>query len=71
MSPSDKVAQLYPQAPGSLFDAFYDSHGYDGGILTRLHTGSNLKSYYIFDILWILASSKPSEPTTSYFKYSM
>jgi hypothetical protein len=25
------------QAPGSLFVAFYDSQGYGGGILTRLH----------------------------------
>jgi hypothetical protein len=25
MSPSDRVAQLYPQAPGSLFVAFYVS----------------------------------------------
>jgi hypothetical protein len=38
MSPSDRVAQLYPQAPGSLFVALYDSPIYDGGILTRLHT---------------------------------
>jgi hypothetical protein len=41
MSPSDRVAQIYPQAPGSLFVAFYDSQGYGGGILTRLHTGTN------------------------------
>jgi hypothetical protein len=39
MSPSDRVAQLYPQAPGSLFVAFYDLLGYCGGILTRLHAG--------------------------------
>jgi hypothetical protein len=39
MSPSDnRVVQLYPQAPGSLFIAFYDSQGCGGGILTRLHT---------------------------------
>jgi hypothetical protein len=37
--PGDRVAQLYPQAPGSLFVAFYDSQGYGGGILIRLHTG--------------------------------
>jgi hypothetical protein len=30
--------QLYPQAPGSLFVAFYDSQGYSGAIITRLHT---------------------------------
>jgi hypothetical protein len=38
MSPIDRVAQLYPQAHGSLFVAFYDSRGYGGGILTLLHT---------------------------------
>jgi hypothetical protein len=36
---SDRVAQLYPQAPGSIFIAFCVSQGYGGGILTRLHTG--------------------------------
>jgi hypothetical protein len=37
ISPSDSVAQLYPQALGSLFIASYDSQGYGGGIRTRLH----------------------------------
>jgi hypothetical protein len=37
MSPSDRVAQLYPQVPSSLFVAFYDSQGYGEGILTGLH----------------------------------
>jgi hypothetical protein len=27
MSPSDRVAQLYPKVPDSLIDAFYDSQG--------------------------------------------
>jgi hypothetical protein len=36
--PSYRVAQLYPRALGSLFVASYDSQGYGGGILTRLHT---------------------------------
>jgi hypothetical protein len=40
MSPSDRVAQLYPQALGSLFVAFYDTQGYGGGILNRLHKGA-------------------------------
>jgi hypothetical protein len=31
MSPSDRVAQLYPQPPGSFFVTFYDSQGYGGG----------------------------------------
>jgi hypothetical protein len=37
ISPSDRVAQLYPQVPGSLFDTFYISQGYGEGILTHLH----------------------------------
>jgi hypothetical protein len=37
MPPSDRVAQLYPQAPGSLFVVFKNSQRYGGGILTRLH----------------------------------
>jgi hypothetical protein len=39
ISPRNRVAQLYPQALGSLFVASYDSQGYGGGIRTRLHTG--------------------------------
>jgi hypothetical protein len=39
MSPSDRVAQLYPQASGSLSIIFYNSQGYGEGILTHLHTG--------------------------------
>lgn len=37
MSSTDKVAQLYPRAPVSLFVA-HDSQGDGGGILTRLRT---------------------------------
>jgi hypothetical protein len=37
------MAQLYPRALGSLFVASYDSQGYGGGILTRLHTGLKVK----------------------------
>jgi hypothetical protein len=36
------VAQLYPQAPGSVFVAYYDSQGYSGGIRTRLHMGGTV-----------------------------
>jgi hypothetical protein len=39
MSLSDRVAELHPQALGSLI-IVYDSQGYGGGILTRLHTGN-------------------------------
>jgi hypothetical protein len=34
----NRVAQLYPQALGSLFVVSYNSQGYGGGIRTRLHT---------------------------------
>jgi hypothetical protein len=39
--PRNRVAQLHPRALGPLFVASYDSQGYDGGILTRLHTGQS------------------------------
>jgi hypothetical protein len=38
MFPSDRVAQLYPHAPDSVFDAFYESKGYGVGILTSVDT---------------------------------
>jgi hypothetical protein len=41
ISPRNRVAQLYPQALGSLFVASYYSQGYGGGIRTRLHAGFN------------------------------
>jgi hypothetical protein len=37
MPPSDRVAQVYPQAPGSLSVAFHSWQGYGGGILTYFH----------------------------------
>jgi hypothetical protein len=39
-TPRNTVAQLYPQALGFIFVAFYDSQGYSGGIRTHLHMGS-------------------------------
>jgi hypothetical protein len=39
ISPRNWVAQLYAQALGSLFVAFYDSQSYGGSIRPRLHTG--------------------------------
>jgi hypothetical protein len=39
ISHRNRVAQLYPQTPGSLFVASYDSQGYGGGIRTRFHGG--------------------------------
>jgi hypothetical protein len=41
ISPRNRVAQLYSRALDSLFVASYDSQGYGGGILTRLHLGRN------------------------------
>jgi hypothetical protein len=38
-TPRNRVAQLYPQALGSLFNASCDTQGYGGGIRTRLHAG--------------------------------
>jgi hypothetical protein len=35
ISPRNRVAQLYPQALGSIFVTSYDSQGCGGGILTR------------------------------------
>jgi hypothetical protein len=51
MSRSDRLAQLHPQAPGSLFVAFYDSQDYGGSILTRLHAGPALYQFHIIDHL--------------------
>jgi hypothetical protein len=39
ISPRNRVSQLYPQAPGSLFVASYDSQGYGGCIRYHLHAG--------------------------------
>jgi hypothetical protein len=50
MSCSDRVAQLYPQAPGSLFVAFYYSQNYGGCILTRLHAGN--KRFSVKNNVW-------------------
>jgi hypothetical protein len=35
---SFSVTQLYPQAAGSLFLAFYDSQGYGGGLAPCINT---------------------------------
>jgi hypothetical protein len=42
MFPSDRVAQLQPQSPGSLSFAFCDSRVPGGGTITRLHMGTVL-----------------------------
>jgi hypothetical protein len=52
ISSRNKVAQLYPQALGSLFAATYDLKDYGGGILTLLHTGSPVTQVKVKVILW-------------------
>jgi hypothetical protein len=42
MSPSERVAQLYSQPAGSLFDTFYNLQGYGGVIPAHFHMGSIL-----------------------------
>jgi hypothetical protein len=41
ISPRNRVAQLYPEALISLSVASYGSQGYDGSIVTHLHTGDS------------------------------
>jgi hypothetical protein len=43
ISARNRVAQLHPQALGSLFVISYDSQGYGGGTQTHLHAGNWLK----------------------------
>jgi hypothetical protein len=43
ISPRNTVAQLYPWTLSSPSVASYDSQGYGGGILTRLHTGIEME----------------------------
>jgi hypothetical protein len=72
ISPSDRVALLYPQARGSLFVASYDSQGHGRGIWPRLNIvcwtstsdrGENNKC----NALKIFVLSK----TFMYFKYGV
>jgi hypothetical protein len=58
ISPRKRVAQLYPQAPGSLFVASYYSQGYGGGFGPRLHMG------FIPQLAWdpcYTASGRPEQ----------
>jgi hypothetical protein len=47
ISPRNRVAQLYPQALGSIYVASYDLHGYGGGILTLPQPGGPGPCIYI------------------------
>jgi hypothetical protein len=59
----NRVAQLYPQALGSLFVAPHDSQGYGGGIRTRLDAG-----FYPSWLLYITWHG-PNRKHRSYNKY--
>jgi hypothetical protein len=55
MYPSDRAShcQLYRQAPGSLFVAFFYPQGYCGSILTRLYAGKVFTHDYL---CWVQSS---------------
>jgi hypothetical protein len=59
MSPSDRVAQLYPLPLDSLFVVFYDSQDYGGGILN--HQGTIHYTYNNYP------QNNPCVPTTAKF----
>jgi hypothetical protein len=61
---SDRVAQLQPQAPGSLFVAPYDSQGHVGGIRPYLHMGT-LYLTLLREILFYIASGRAPHKTVS------
>jgi hypothetical protein len=55
MSPSDTVAQLHPQAPGSLFVSFYNLQGYSGGTLTRFDVDNiKIRKTICMYLVWAL-----------------
>jgi hypothetical protein len=45
------MAQLKPPGTGLLFVALYDTQGYNGGILTHLHTGFLIHHNLLFSII--------------------
>jgi hypothetical protein len=47
-SPSDRVAQLYPQVPGSSFVAFCNLQGCGGSTPTHLHMGYYVLYLYLY-----------------------
>jgi hypothetical protein len=60
------VAQLYPQAPGSVFVAYYGSQGYGGGILARLHAGNN--NTYAYNLIEKPKGKRPLEKPRRWWK---
>jgi hypothetical protein len=70
-SPRNRVAQLYPQALGSLCVAFFVSQGYGGGIRTRLHSGRPFKARWLLCISPALTYSKSTICPHSVFVLSI
>jgi hypothetical protein len=58
LTPSNRVAQLYPQALGYLSISSYDSQGYGGGIRPRLHTGLGLTADFPLTTYWVFDTSR-------------
>jgi hypothetical protein len=74
---SNRTAQLYHQALGSLFVASYDSQGYGGGIRPLLHTGTPLVESQELLYDWrftanqfVLVSSPPWESRLEIFFFN-
>jgi hypothetical protein len=61
ISPTNSVAQLYPQTPDSIFVAPYNPQGYDGGIRTHLLAGKS--EVYFYDTAYI-KSVRTSQETS-------
>jgi hypothetical protein len=61
----NRVAQLYPQALGSLCVASYDSKGYSGGIRTSLHSGKELATLASLHSLGLDHIENPSTNSSS------
>jgi hypothetical protein len=66
--PTNRVAQLYPQALGSIFVTSYDSQGHGGGIRISLHRGrTQSKSKLLYDWRFtanqFVLTSSPLRPT--------
>jgi hypothetical protein len=60
ISPRNRVAQLYPQALGSLFVASYDSQGSGGANGTHLHEGNYIPQYAH---IWVSSDVASYSPT--------
>jgi hypothetical protein len=63
MTHSDKMAQLFPKPPHSLFIPFFDFQGYDGDIKTHLHTGVEFSSSIMAEHVLNISATLDSRST--------